>query len=275
MMAAEFLLVPRAKFEQMENDLQPMNYKDNSDTALGQDENDNTMLTMMAESNYNNNNSINNKNNSNNINNSIDSQTSTKEIEHKEDPLVPAPAENIHNDGQVNQDEDQARNNNAGGKNEEFDYSYDDVVKSFTEEELKYVHPIIDKMNENPKVMTWDKNTGELLLLGVAAESGSNIIELLKDSLTGNIHPRGKMEFLRGFDMLALASKYLKNRKYKGLLKTIKSTPHFHTHSGEIKKKKKSKEQEREGVSRITTEPKKEPKRLNKVKKIKGWIIWE
>ena len=50
----------------------------------------------------------------------------------------------------------------------------------------------------------------------------SNIIELLKDTLTGNLHPLGKMEFYRGLIMLKVKLSCIKHPKIKGLLITLK-----------------------------------------------------
>ena len=146
----------------------------------------------------------------------------------------------------------------------ELDYSVDDVVNSFNQSELKYIHSIIKLMNEKPDVMSWDMNTGEIKLQGVA-EKGTNVIELLKDSLIGNIHPRGKMEFLRGLAMLGVKVQALKNAKYKGILRSIrgKAVQTENKHDGKKSADKNIKSK---------TKP---VKRLTRVKKLKGWLVWE
>ena len=45
---------------------------------------------------------------------------------------------------------------------------------------------------------------------------------MLKDTLTGNLHPVGKMEFYRGLDMLKVKLSCIKHPKNKGLLTTLK-----------------------------------------------------
>ena len=50
----------------------------------------------------------------------------------------------------------------------------------------------------------------------------SNVIELLKDTLTANLHPVGKMEFYRGLIMLKVKLSCIKQPKNKGLLPILK-----------------------------------------------------
>ena len=47
-------------------------------------------------------------------------------------------------------------------------------------------------------------------------------IELLKDTLTANLYPVGKMEFYRGLDMLKVKLSCIKHPKSKGLLTILK-----------------------------------------------------
>ena len=54
-------------------------------------------------------------------------------------------------------------------------------------------------MENNTDVSTWNRKTGEIVFLQQLVQD-SNIIELLKDTLTANLHPVGKMEFYRGLD---------------------------------------------------------------------------
>ena len=50
----------------------------------------------------------------------------------------------------------------------------------------------------------------------------SNIIELLKDMFTANLHPVGKMEFYRGLDLLKVKLTCVKHQKNKDLLTIMK-----------------------------------------------------
>ena len=45
---------------------------------------------------------------------------------------------------------------------------------------------------------------------------------MLKDTLTANLHPVGKMEFYRGLDMLKVKLSCIKHQKNKGLLTILK-----------------------------------------------------
>ena len=66
--------------------------------------------------------------------------------------------------------------------------------------------------------LNWDKDTGEIIFENKLI-SGSNIVELLKDSLSGGLHPKGKMEFYLGLGMINLKAKYIKDGRNKYLLK--------------------------------------------------------
>ena len=130
------------------------------------------------------------------------------------------------------------------------DYDVDDVQSSFSASELKYVQPILTAMQEDDKVMSWNKQTGEIELQGRSIPD-SNVIELLKDTLTASLHPAGKMEFYRGLDMLKIKLKCIKNSKNKALLTLMRED--------KIMPRKK------------TTKP---VKRLKSNKAVNGWISW-
>ena len=78
----------------------------------------------------------------------------------------------------------------------------------------------------------------------------SNIIELLKDMLTANLHPVGKMKFCRGLDLLKVKLTCVKHPKNKALLKIMKGE--------KIINKKNN------GGGR----------KMKPVKKNKNWILW-
>ena len=76
-------------------------------------------------------------------------------------------------------------------------------------------------MENNRDILTWSRKTGEIVFLQQVVQD-SNIIELLKDTLTGNLHPIGKMEFYRGLVMLKVKLSCIKHPKNKSLLTTLK-----------------------------------------------------
>ena len=132
------------------------------------------------------------------------------------------------------------------------DYDVDDVQSSFSASELKYVQPILSAMQEHDKVLSWNKQTGEIELQGRLI-ADSNVIELLKDTLTASLHPAGKMEFYRGLDMLKIKLKCIKHSKNKALLTLMRED--------KIMPKKKT-----------TTKPVKRLHSSNKA--VNGWISW-
>ena len=81
-----------------------------------------------------------------------------------------------------------------------------------------YIKPILEKLERYEDILNWDKDTGEIIFENKLI-SGSNIVELLKDSLSGGLHPKGKMEFYLGLGMINLKAKYIKDRRNKYLLK--------------------------------------------------------
>ena len=76
-------------------------------------------------------------------------------------------------------------------------------------------------MKNNTDVLTWNKKTGEIVFLQKLVRD-SNVIELLQDTLTANLHPVGKMEFYRGLDMLKVKISSIKHPKNKCLLTVLK-----------------------------------------------------
>ena len=74
------------------------------------------------------------------------------------------------------------------------DYDTADVLESFNSSEVKCVHPILSLMEQNADILTWNKKTGEIVFHNQNVRD-SNIIKLLKDMFTANLHPVRKMQF--------------------------------------------------------------------------------
>ena len=79
----------------------------------------------------------------------------------------------------------------------------------------------------------------------------SNIIELLKDMFTANLHPVGKIQFYRGLDLLKVKLTCVKHPKIKALLTIMKG-------------EKKIVNKKNNGGGR----------KMKPVKKNKNWISW-
>lgn len=130
------------------------------------------------------------------------------------------------------------------------DYDVADIMQAFTSSELKYIKPLINLIKEQEDILTWDNMTGEIVLHGKPINN-TNIVALLKDTLSGKIHPVGKMEFLRGLDILEVNLKLIKDRKSRELIKRA-----------------------REHEKKISVKGPK-PRRMKPVKDIRGWISWK
>ena len=130
------------------------------------------------------------------------------------------------------------------------DYDTTDVLESFNSSEVKCVHPILSLMEQNADILTWNKKTGEIVFHQQNIRD-SNIIELLKDMFTANLHPVGKMEFYRGLDLLKVKLTCIKHPKNKGLLTIMKG-------------EKKIVNKKNNGGG----------KKMKPVKKTKNWILW-
>lgn len=137
------------------------------------------------------------------------------------------------------------------------DYDVGDVLQSFKSGELTYVLPILKLMETHANKMTWDHNTGEIVLQGKAVPN-SNVVELLKDTLTAELHPIGKMEFFRGLDMINVNLSNIKHPKNKSLLTAIKGE-----RSVKVKESKTK-------VNRL-----KPVKRLKPVQTNSTWLTWK
>ena len=105
--------------------------------------------------------------------------------------------------------------------NSDDDYDTTDVLESFNSSEVKCVHLILSLMEQNVDILTWNKKTGEIVFHNQNVRD-INIIELLKDTLTANLHPVGKMEFYRGLDLLKVKLTCIKHPKNKALLTIMK-----------------------------------------------------
>ena len=150
------------------------------------------------------------------------------------------------------------------------DYYISDLLESFNPSELKYVHPIINDMEKHRDILTWDKKTGEILFQHKNV-SDSNIIELLKDTLTASLHSTGKMEFYRSMSMLNIKPKYLKHFKNKSLLAIIKGKKKIKQNESSTKSKKVVKKK----IKQNKIDPK--SKKVNPIKSSdnkSSWISW-
>ena len=102
----------------------------------------------------------------------------------------------------------------------EEEYDTYDILASFKKDELLYIQPLVHLIDKKDGVLTWDAKTGEIIFQHKHIPD-SNIIELLKDTLAGDLHPTGKMEFLRGLEMLNVNLKTLKHPKIKSLIEIL------------------------------------------------------
>ena len=87
------------------------------------------------------------------------------------------------------------------------DYNIDDILQGLNSAEFKYVQPILALMVENLDILSWNENMGEIIFKNNTVKD-SNVIELLKDTLTDNLHPVGKMEFYRGLVDINVKNRY-------------------------------------------------------------------
>ena len=126
-------------------------------------------------------------------------------------------------DVKLGADDETISNTDDEDDNDDDDEDYDafNVLESFNSAELKYVQHIITLMENNRDILTWNRKTGEIVFLQQLVQD-SNVIELLKDTLTANLHPIGKMEFYRGLIMLKVKLSCIKHPKNKGLLTILK-----------------------------------------------------
>ena len=130
------------------------------------------------------------------------------------------------------------------------DYDTTDVLESFNSSEVKCVHSILSLMEQNADILTWNKKTGEIVFHNQNVRD-SNIIELLKDMFTANLHPVGKMEFYRGLKLIKVKLTCVKHPKNKALLTIMKGERKI------VNKKNNS-----------------EGRQMKPVKKNKNWISW-
>ena len=187
-MAAEYVLIPRHKYEQLEKE---SNFP--KDTSSGVD--------------------------------SVTMENNSKITTTADDRSTPLPNSNTEsnqldkrNDANLDVSDDSMSPNEYDSND---DYATSDILQSFNSSELKYVQPIMDEMERHGDILTWNKQTGEILFQ-LKKISDSDIIELLKDTLTASLHPTGKMEFYRGLDMMNIQPKYIKHYKNKALLNILR-----------------------------------------------------
>ena len=116
---------------------------------------------------------------------------------------------------------DETSVSDTNSDNDDDDYDTTDVLESFNSSEVKCVHLILSLMEQNADILTWNKKTEEIVFHNQNIRD-SNIIKLLKDMFTANLHPVGKLEFYRGLDLLTVKLTCVKHPKNKALLTIMK-----------------------------------------------------
>ena len=163
-------------------------------------------------------------------------------------PQHDEPTKPFHDPDHAKLDETSVSDTNSD--NGDDDYDTTDVLESFNSSEVKSVHPILSLMEQNADILTWNKKTGEIVFHNQNVRD-SNIIELLKDMFTANLHPVGKMEFYRALDLIKVKLTCVKHPKNKALLTIMKG-------------EKKIVNKKHNGGGR----------KMKPVKKNKNWISW-
>ena len=175
-MATKFILIPKHKYEQLQKD---------ASTAVED-------LPIAAPS----------------TNSTSATTNDVKQLPHDE------PTKPFHDPDHAKLDETSVSDTNSD--NGDDDYDTTDVLESFNSSEVKCVQPIPCVMEQNADVLTWNKKTGEIgFFFHNRNIRDSNIIKLLKDMFTANLHPVGKMEFYRGLDLLKVKLTCVKHPKIK------------------------------------------------------------
>ncbi len=119
-------------------------------------------------------------------------------------------------------------------------FDRDRIESQFETKEVKrYIGPILNAMERSPKILNYDAASGNLMFKAREIK-GSNIIHLLRDTLTGDINPVGKMGFYQGLSRLGVDKKYIRSRKNKAFLEKIS-----------MNKKRKAKQQETKQKSEL------------------------
>ena len=90
------------------------------------------------------------------------------------------------------------------------EYDMADILKLFDQHDLNYVQPILEKIERYEDILNWDKKSGEISFQNNIIP-GSNIVEQLKDTLCGGLHPKAKTEFYMGLGSINLKAKYITN----------------------------------------------------------------
>ena len=126
-MAAEYVLIPRHKYEQLEKESNSP-----KDTSSGVD--------------------------------SVTMENNSKITTTADDISTPLPNSNTEsnqldkrNDANLDVSDDSMSPNEYDSND---DYATSDILQSFNSSELKYVQPIMDEMERHGDILTWDKQTG-------------------------------------------------------------------------------------------------------------------
>ena len=90
----------------------------------------------------------------------------------------------------------------------------------------KYPHlgTLFNIFSQNPETIKWNSN-GSIVIDGEKTIFGSDIIDLMQDTVTNKIRPLGKMAFFRAMAKLNVPSKLIAHAKNKEILAKLKKPP--------------------------------------------------
>lgn len=96
---------------------------------------------------------------------------------------------------------------------------YTSLVSKFKENDQKYIKNIIDACMKNSEIISW--NSEGIVKIKDDEIEGSNIFQLLSDTLTDKKNPVGKLAFYMALSDVGVTSKDLKNRNNKAFFNAV------------------------------------------------------
>ena len=96
------------------------------------------------------------------------------------------------------------------------------ILQQFNDDELEYVRPILTAIDgSDNNVLTWNKDNGEIVFHQESIPKTS-IVNMLKDTMYSSGNVRGKMEFYQGLAELNVPAKNIRNSRSRCLLSVAK-----------------------------------------------------
>lgn len=147
------------------------------------------------------------------------------------------------------------------------------LLLKFKVNDQKYIRNILSACEKNPDIISWNSE-GVIKVRGEEIQ-GSDIVELLFDTLSDRKNPVGKLIIYQALSDAGVTTKDLKNRNNKAFFNAVNGKKVVKKSTGTCKKRKQMQDEKTENIPPSQISVKNVNSNSPPSKKKNTWIIWK